>query len=244
MAVRGEFDAAVQARMPAFRDAGMQEFDDLRRPAVFGRLLERYPAGVTIPDLAVGTARRIIVVSGWLCEFRMLRDGRRQIFSFLLPGDAVSIRTLAGGASRGLLTVTHTEITETPALGPDADPDAIIESIQDHEERLFDHMVRIGRLTAKERVLNLLLEFHDRLDAIGLVKDGAFRLPLTQEMIADALGLSIVHINRTLQELRRESMIMVRRGVVSLHQPDKLAFLASYQPRRRPSTPGEAPLLA
>ena len=97
------------------------------------------------------------------------------------------------------------------------------------EERLFDQIVRIGRLTAKERVLNLLLELYDRLDAIGLVKENTFRIPLTQEVFADALGLSVVHINRTMQQLRREGMVTVGRGAVTLHQRHKLASFACYQ---------------
>ena len=101
--------------------------------------------------------------------------------------------------------------------------------MRQREERLFDQIVRIGRLTAKERVLNLLLELYDRLDAIGLVKENTFRIPLTQEVFADALGLSVVHINRTLQQLRREGMLTVDRGTVTLHQRHKLASFACYQ---------------
>ena len=77
-------------------------------------------------------------------------------------------------------------------------------------------------------MLNLLLELYDRLDAIGLVKENTFRIPLTQEIFADALGLSVVHINRTLQQLRREGMLTVGRGTVTLHQRHKLATFACY----------------
>jgi hypothetical protein len=78
-------------------------------------------------------------------------------------------------------------------------------------------------------VLNLLLELYDRLDLIGLVKENTFRIPLTQEVFADALGLSVVHINRTLQQLRREGMLSVGRGTVTLNYRHKLAALACYQ---------------
>ena len=72
-------------------------------------------------------------------------------------------------------------------------------------------------------------QLYDRLDAIGLVKESTFRIPLTQEVFADALGLSVVHINRTLQQLRREGMLTVGRGTVTLHQRHKLATFACYQ---------------
>jgi CRP-like cAMP-binding protein len=94
---------------------------------------------------------------------------------------------------------------------------------------LLDHAVRLGRLTAFERVAHFLLELQQRLEIAGLGDRQRFPLPLTQEILADALGLSIVHVNRTLQQLRRTGLIELRSGVAILVQPDALAKLCDYR---------------
>jgi CRP-like cAMP-binding protein len=221
---------------------------DVKRVRTFWRNVERFAPGTSVCGGTDSRTRRIIVVSGWIAETRILPDGRRQIFSFLLPGDVIAVGRSLSQGERGLLALSNVEIADAAVLttGEQADPAAaaIAEAMRQREERLYDHMVRIGRLTAKERILNLLLELYDRLDAIGLVKESTFRLPLTQEAFADALGLSVVHINRTLQQLRREGMVTIRRGSVTLHQRHKLATLAYYQANGQPSRATGAGLLA
>ncbi|CAN7251006.1 helix-turn-helix domain-containing protein [Phenylobacterium sp. LjRoot225] len=161
---------------------------------------------------------------------RILPDGRRQIFAFHLPGDVASFSGVSDVGDRGLVALTNVEIADAIALVAGERASAsVADAVRRGEDRLFDHIVRIGRLTARERVLNLLFELHDRLEVIGLVKAGAFRLPLTQEVFADALGLSVVHINRTLQRLQREGFLTIGRGMVTLHQPQKHAAAACYQ---------------
>ena len=207
---------------------------DVGRVRTFWRTVERIGAGASIASGPMGSVRQIIVVSGWVVEMRLLQDGRRQIFGFLLPGDVAHAGPRSHAGSCGLMAVTNVEVADAATLIQGDQSKQIAAALNDavrrRQERLFDHLVRIGRLTAKERMLNLLLELHDRLQAVGLVKDDTFRLPLTQEMFADALGLSVVHINRTLQQLRREGLLTVGRGTVTLHQREKLAALACYQP--------------
>jgi CRP-like cAMP-binding protein len=233
MSFSGEVAAAASDRQSTF--AGLNDFRqmDVSRVRTFWRTVERVPAGATIATDPESRKRQIVVVSGWISETRILPDGRRQIFSFLLPGDVASVSGSSHVGSRGLVALTNVEIADAGALAMGEQGERIsntlAEAIRQREERLFDHIVRIGRLTAKERVLNLLLELHDRLDAIGLVKENTFRIPLTQEVFADALGLSVVHINRTLQQLRREGMLTVGRGTVTLQQRHKLATYACYQ---------------
>jgi CRP-like cAMP-binding protein len=206
---------------------------DVGRVRTFWRTVERIPAGAAISAEPESRKRQIVVVSGWISETRILPDGRRQIFAFLLPGDVATVSGSTHVGSRGLVALTNVEIADAGALAMGDHGERISNSLTDairqREERLFDQIVRIGRLTAKERVLNLLLELHDRLESIGLVKENTFRIPLTQEVFADALGLSVVHINRTLQQLRREGLLTVGRGTVTLHQRHKLATFACYQ---------------
>lgn len=233
MSMSGNVGVIPRERQSTF--AGLNDFRqmDVGRVRTFWRTVERIPAGANIAAEPDSRKRQIVVVSGWISETRILPDGRRQIFAFLLPGDVASINASSHVGSRGLVALTNVEVADASALTVGDQGERISASLTDairqREERLFDQIVRIGRLTAKERVLNLLLELYDRLDSIGLVKENTFRIPLTQEVFADALGLSVVHINRTLQQLRREGMLTVGRGTVTLHQRHKLASFACYQ---------------
>ncbi|CAN7251152.1 Crp/Fnr family transcriptional regulator [Phenylobacterium sp. LjRoot225] len=230
MVLEGE----IKARGRSITSLGAEESSvDVKTARSFWRAVERIQPGASISSGPAGRERTIVVVSGWVSETRILPDGRRQIFSFLLPGDVAAMTHASNIGNRGLVALTNVEIADAGALGggeAGEGPGAwLTDASRRREERLFEQIVRIGRLSAKERVLNLLLELYDRLDAIGLVKESAFRIPLTQEVFADALGLSVVHINRTLQQLRREGMVTMGRGTVMLHDRQRLASFACYQ---------------
>ena len=181
-----------------------------------------------------------LLLSGWGCQFRMLPDGRRQIFDFILPGD------MYGLCLRPQAIALTTAITLTPAQIADASAlwiaikdrsnefpglaDACHTTASLEEAYLLNQLVRVGRQTAYERTAHLLLEIHDRLNAVGLADAGTIPMPLTQETIADALGLSVVHLNRTLQLLRRDHLIESRTGYVKLLQPEELADVSDFHP--------------
>jgi CRP-like cAMP-binding protein len=105
------------------------------------------------------------------------------------------------------------------------------------EAALLDALVRLGRQSALARLAHLLLSLCDRLKDAGLADGDRFSFPLTQEMLADVLGLSIVHVNRTLQHLRRENFIANSRGVMTLRDRRALAVLSDYErhDRRAPA---------
>jgi CRP-like cAMP-binding protein len=202
--------------------------------------IRHYRAGAALAATADQGARQLIVVSGWACEIRRSPDGRRQIVSFVLPGDALDLGVLS--PERDVHALTRLEAIEVARLLPEepvgrAEVEEVVQqAIRDREDRVFDQMVRLGRMNAKERVLNLLLEFHDRLSAVGLTNQDTFRLPLTQEVFADALGLSLVHVNRTLSQLRGEGKIVLGCGEITILRPQTLAEAASYlrRPEGRP----------
>lgn len=208
---------------------------EIGRVRSFWSRVDRYPAGASLNPPTGRAGRTVVIVSGWACETRILHDGRRQIFSVLLPGDAAVLQPGADIGRRAVVAMTRLEAVDAEVLlegdGPaqDAVRAAIAASLQRHEDRLLDNMVRIGRLTAKERILHLLLDLYDRLEPMGLVKEDTYRIPLTQEAFADILGLSIVHINRTLQQLRREGLITLHFGSVTLRNRARLAACACYR---------------
>ena len=198
----------------------------------FWRRVERFAPGAQVEHVP-NRDILAIVLSGWGCEMRVLRDGRRQIFSILLPGDRVYLRAGHNMASVALVALTRMEIAETtiptgePGLSPST-PE-LVQTLRLQAERQFDHMVRLGSLNTSERIIHLLLELHTRLSAIGLVKLNTFRIPLTQELIASVLGTSVVHINRTLQQLRKQGLITLKSGSVTLHDVERLSLMCGYR---------------
>ena len=185
-----------------------------------------------------------LLLSGWACYHRLLGDGRRQIVSFILPGDAIGSMLNSGlPATCTVIALTSVATIDAKSLAAAAE-DRQVPSGLSHlvrvmaardEQGLRDHVVRLGRQTAYERMVHLLLDFHDRLSAAGRSDHDSFSLPLTQETLADALGLSVVHVNRTLQQIRRDGLLELRSGSVTLLQPDRMAVVADW---RSPSRTG------
>ena len=180
-----------------------------------------------------------LILSGWACRFRILADGRRAIVSFLLPGDTVCpcrqarfpafIATAALTPCRVLdgRPLWHAIASRDPRYARLAEAQQQIDMLDDRF--LLDHVVRLSRQTAVERMCHLLLELRWRLQIVGLVRSREFVLPLTQEMLADAVGLSLVHVNRTLQTMRRRGLIALRQGRVVMLEPEAMANVAEFK---------------
>jgi CRP-like cAMP-binding protein len=198
------------------------------------------PAGTEIIQEGQALDMPSALMAGWACRFRALPDGRRQIFDFILPGE------LYGMCHRPQAVALTTAVTLTPAVIADARiivqsieskpaqyqnlQDALFSTASLDEAYLLNQVVRIGRQTAYERVAHLILELHARLTTVGLAEDWTYALPLTQEILADALGLSVVHLNRTLQQLRREGLIEFRSSKMTILQPGALEAAANFHP--------------
>lgn len=179
-----------------------------------------------------------VVVSGWAARVRNLDDGRRQIISLILPGDGI-------GICRKPKPLFHCPVMAlTPVQTLDATP--ILRAIADQtthaalcrsvdlaaafeEAWLMDQIVRLGRLTAYERLAHLIMEIRFRLSFLDMEPGGLLPFPLTQEMLADATGLSMVHVNRTLQQLRKEKLIEVGQGRLRVVDAEALGAVADFR---------------
>jgi len=208
--------------------------------------LESYDPGAMLYSYGAGQIRPSFILAGWACRQRLLPDGRRQIFSLMLPGDAIGFSpeasplTTASVVALTKVAIAHLEPPLGAATPPltQADNASDVLGFADHmrlsafldEALLLDHVVRLGRQTAYERTAHLMLELHWRSTLIGQADDRSFTLPLTQEVLADVLGLSIVHVNRTLQHLRRDHLIEVTGPRVVLLDPAALTIIADFQP--------------
>lgn len=174
-----------------------------------------------------------IILSGWACRVRHFMDGRRQILGFLLPGDLIGVcRQNEPVAVTTVFALTEVVTCPAPPVVPGENglAEAYAMSAALEEAYLFRQIARLGRLNAYERIVDWLLETRDRLRLAGLEYDGSFPMPLTQEVLADTLGLTSVHVNRTLQTLRRDRRIEWRGGMVRLVDPEGLAALIDYRP--------------
>lgn len=181
---------------------------------------ERRPAG-----------QPLLLLSGWAARVRTFLDGRRQILSLLLPGDLVGQWHHAGMAAPATV-IALTEVILAPA--PAAEPGTVLArayaaAAAQEEAQLYRQIARLGRLSAYERLADWLLETRDRLATAGLANGNGFPMPLTQEVLADMLGLTSVHINRTLQSMRRDGVLDLRSGTARLSDVQQLASLVDYR---------------
>ena len=92
-----------------------------------------------------------------------------------------------------------------------------------------EHLIDVGRRSALERMAHFLLELLTRLEVIGLGDDHSFRMPLTQELIGDALGLSVPHVNRTLRQLRDDGLVSIEEHMVIIKDVEALSALADFE---------------
>lgn len=167
----------------------------------------------------------LLVVRGWAARVRILGDGRRQIMNFTLPGDLVGLcaqdRPVASATIVAMTPVsvcTAPDVSISPALAQ-----AYAISRARDEAYLLAQIARLGRFNAHERIADLFLELLERLEMAGLAGQGRFVLPLTQEVLADALGLTAVHVNRMLQQARRAGELSWQSKELVIHDPAALA---------------------
>lgn len=176
----------------------------------------------------------LLIVRGWAARVRVFPDGRRQILSLLLPGDLIGYcRHSRPCAISTVIALTEIAVSTAPRAATSsalAEAYAITGALE--EAYLLAHIARVGRLTAHERISDLLLELLERLQLTGLADERSFELPLTQEKLADMLGLTAVHINRMLQLARKSGELSLKGRELTLHDPPVLAEVIGRLPTR------------
>ena len=178
-----------------------------------------------------------LIADGIAIRFRILRDGQRQILNFLLPGDLAGITSCRfDNALYSVRMLTPGVVTPVPVarlLGLfETHPQQAAQlfwSLAADTAILAEHLIAVGRRSALERIAHLLLELHTRLREVGLADERRYRLPLTQEMISDALGLSIPYVNRLLQQLRQDGLVTIKDQLVVIEDMEDLAALADFE---------------
>lgn len=179
-----------------------------------------------------------LVIRGWAYRYKLLSEGRRQILSFHIPGDIPDLQSLH------IQTTDHTLATVTNATVAFISHDSLRELTAQHpgiaslfwRDALIDAgifrewMTGLGRRSAYERTAHLFCELYLKLQAVGLAGDQRCPLPLTQVDLADALGLTSVHINRVLKEMRGQTLITLRSRMLVIQAWDELLKAAEFDP--------------
>ncbi|HET9396200.1 MAG TPA: Crp/Fnr family transcriptional regulator [Nitrospiraceae bacterium] len=179
-----------------------------------------------------------LIVDGWAARYKSVANGARQIVAFLLPGDFCDLHTaVLGHMDHSIVAITTCHVAFIPSAQMD-------ELTSNHngltralwwgtlvdEGVLRSWVVNVGRREAHERIAHLLCELYCRLELVDLVKSDSFDLPITQEELADATGLTSVHTNRTLQRLRREGLIKLENRRLYVPNVKALHKVAGFDP--------------
>ncbi|EXS68726.1 Crp/Fnr family transcriptional regulator [Sphingobium sp. Ant17] len=177
-----------------------------------------------------------VVLDGWVCRYKILPSGTRQIMAFLMPGDACDLHIkLLAEMDHGIQAITAATVATVSKTDMETmmrDHPNIAKAM--YSAQLVDEsvmrawIVSMGRRSSTERVAHLICELYLRARNIGLTGDEEFSLPLSQLVLADALGMTAVHINRVLKDLRLAGAMALKRGSVTILDPVKLVQIAGF----------------
>jgi CRP-like cAMP-binding protein len=198
-------------------------------------------AGTSILLQGTNSAHLYTVLSGWAFRYKSLADGRRQILNYALPADLLGLQGSVNDEMQHsvealtdmMLCVFPREklwsiYTDFPALAFD------ITWLAAREEQLLDeNLLNIGRRTAVERLASFLMNVFDRAQAVGLTKGSSIQFPFTQQHVADTLGMSLVHTNKTLKRLAATKAVRWKDRLFEILDRDKLVEVANCEPAKQ-----------
>lgn len=206
-------------------------WDDVSTLGRFGS--NRLPG---LGDLTAGNIRCIL--HGWAFRCATFADGRRYVRNFLLPGDLLGCPfDLWPRAMGEVVAATDLECVDFREAEISRNPERRDRLQRQVESALIKEMallngiaVRMGKMTAPERTIHLFLELLERHREAELVSESSFWFPVPQDLLADCLGISKVHLNRTLQQLRQEKLIRLESSMLELFDVEHLMKLVDYEP--------------
>lgn len=201
-----------------------------------------YPRRATIVEEADGTDPLHLLVKGWAARCHYLEDGSRQITDFVLPGDLCDLSRLGDGSMDTVISLTAVKaalldrktvraaMERYPALA-----EALMQLAFNEQAILRAWLVCLGQREKREHAAHLLCELQERLHHAGLVTDHEFDMPLTQEELAEAMGVTAVHMNRVLQRLRNDGLISLDRQHLRMLKPEQLKEIGEFDPAYLPA---------
>ena len=183
--------------------------------------------------------RCAILLSGYAFRHKVTGNGSRQIMSLHIPGEALDFQNMfLRESDHNIQMLTRGTVAEIPRQAieelvlsnPNVGRAILIFTLV--EASIFrEWVLNIGRRDARTRIAHLLCEFAYRLTALGIMLDGPYELPMTQEQLADATGLTAVHVNRVLQGLQREGLIERDRRIIRFPSWARMRDVADFNSR-------------
>ncbi|MGA8261868.1 MAG: Crp/Fnr family transcriptional regulator [Arenicellales bacterium] len=181
-------------------------------------------------------SRTWVLLEGWAFRYKSFADGRRQVLNYMLPGDIIGLYSvILRRSDYGVEAITPMSVAVFPcrelidALAHTPHLLLALSWIAGQGERMLDEQIaRVGRRSATERMAHLFVELHVRLRKLGLDKENARTLPLTQALLSDTLGMSHVHANRCFGALGKEGLVELRDGRLVLLDTAGLAKRAGF----------------
>lgn len=196
------------------------------------------PRGEVLLEEHGPTGRAYILHSGWVCSYKSLHEGHRQIIEWRLPGDFFGLKSaFLGNSDRSITAVTELVISETTrervveiaSRFPRVMQFVFWKFARD-EAIVAEHLANVGGRKALPRTAHFLLELAERLNQVGSGTLTRFECPLPQHLMADTLGVTSIHFNRCLGELRRRRLVRIERNVVELLDREQLIAMTGFDP--------------
>ena len=177
-----------------------------------------------------------LILDGFVCRYKILEDGRRSIIAYLVPGDICDLHVAI------LRRMDHAMATLTPCTIVFMAPDVIVDLTTNYPRIahalwwstlvdaaiLREWLVSLGQRPADQRLAHLFCELLLRLQTVRLADENSYPLPLTQEALADTLGISTVHVNRVLQQMREDGLVVFRDHRLVIPNVERLKEFAGF----------------
>jgi CRP-like cAMP-binding protein len=211
--------------------------DDFRVLDELVTVVRQIPARTDLIQEGGKPSNVYLVMEGFACRYKVLPDGKRHIMAYLVPGDFCDLHVFVlNEMDHSLGTLSPCRVVEIPReriLGLIERPALAramwVASLVD-EATLREWLVNIGSRSAEERVAHLLCELLFRLRAVGLANGDSYELPITQGELADTMGLSNVHMNRVIQQLRAENLITLKGKNLVILDIERLKTFSDFNP--------------
>ncbi|MBB3997639.1 Crp/Fnr family transcriptional regulator [Aureimonas pseudogalii] len=179
-----------------------------------------------------------LILEGFAVRYKLTTQGRRQILAYMIAGDFCDVHvTLLRRMDHGIRTLRPSRVVRIS-------PGTLLEILERQpaiaraiwlcglvdEATQREWLVNVGQRSAPQRIAHLFCEMHVRMGIVGLTSNGSFELPLTQEELGDTMGLSNVHVNRSLKELRESELVTLRNGQIVISDVDRLKAFSGFDP--------------
>jgi CRP-like cAMP-binding protein len=219
---------------------GYEALTDQDRRALNGLVPRVRQVGPRIDLIREGEAPENVhlILDGFACRYKVLPDGQRQIMAYLIPGDFCDLNVfILDQMDHNIGTISQCQVVDIPRRAID-DITAQYPNITRafwwcalvDEAVLREWLVNIGGRPPNQRIAHIMCELLMRLEAVGQVVNNSFPFPFTQNDLADSMGLSNVHVNRTIRELKALDLIALKQRVLTIHNADRLKAYCKFTP--------------